>query len=51
MKIKQITSVPLPDCYKIPYLIFGLGNDNKIYFWSDKKDEWILESENPNQDK
>ncbi len=45
MKIIQITASPLPDCYKNTATVYGLGDDNKIYFWNWKEVKWQLEAE------
>lgn len=40
--IKSITAIPTPSHYYEPELVFGLGDDQKIYFWSTKECSWFL---------
>jgi len=44
MKIIQITACALPECYKNPTLVFGLGDDGLIYFWNEDIKGWQLNS-------
>lgn len=48
--IKSISVAPL-DVNTNFSLIYGLGDDNKIYWWDDRSGEWLLdmvEKINPN---
>jgi len=40
MKITQITSIG----GAAGGLVFGLGEDNKIYYWSVTAGEWVLDT-------
>jgi len=42
IKIVQISTVPLPDQYSVSGEVYGLGEDNKIYFWNWKEGRWQL---------
>ena len=41
MRIIQITTVPQAP-FNGYYWIYGLGDDNKMYCWHEKKGEWVL---------
>lgn len=41
MKIIQIVSVPQPNGSGYHWT-YGLGDDNKMYFWHENKGEWVL---------
>jgi hypothetical protein len=42
MKIIQITTYLSGSVYDIFSEIYGLGDDNKVYYWSAKTGEWKL---------
>lgn len=42
MKIIQITACALPDSYKDPAIIFGLGDDNLVYYWDEQTGKWKI---------
>ncbi len=45
MKIIQISVGTLPDCYREPIIVMGLGDDNNVYTWDTAKGEWILDKQ------
>lgn len=41
-KITQISSCSLPEYYKNPTIVFGLGEDQNVYFWNEDTASWQL---------
>jgi hypothetical protein len=45
VKIVQISAIYRdPSKFINPQLVYGLGEDNQIYFWNMEKNEWELET-------
>jgi len=42
MKIVQITTDVNGDRYELTSEVYGLGDDNKVYYWNSNTTEWVL---------